>query len=78
MYIFINLHVLIAVFIKSAIQIDTDSIPKKHQYENFSFLFLVLQIQFFLKKLFKSSAICLTLFNLNFILLLIYTTYLIC
>ena len=42
MHIFINLHVLIAVFIKSAIQIDTDSIPKKHQYENSSFLFLAI------------------------------------
>lgn len=42
MHIFINVHVLIAVFIKSAIQIDTDSIPKKHQYENSSFLFLAI------------------------------------
>ena len=50
MHIFINLHVLIAVFIKSAIQIDTDS--KKHQYENSSFLFFS-DFQFFKSHFFK-------------------------
>ena len=50
MHIFINLHVLIAVFIKSAIQIDTDS-KKASIWKFVPFIFS--DFQFFKSHFFK-------------------------